>query len=363
MNRELVIAKIIEFQAGDRTAFETIYQESYAVVFRECMAILRDWNLVKKLTQDVFVTIFGRLKDLGNPEMYEEWMKSNCRNISVIECIKRSPDMKKDYLNEPVPQDDLLYMMDYLPDDFTKDPANYEMLDNVVTRVLKDSQYLPLYLHYNGLNDKQISILMGCSPEEVKARFNSAAYVIKSEIEQYAQTHPIQLFDPSPAPLVNFFKDKYGNMNPPMEPFHASWLIKAPPKFGTAPQVSPAATPAVPATAVPVPVKAVPPMAPMAATANARSPMPAEPPMSPVPARPQMSGMPPMTGMPARPPMAPMPGTAPMSGMPARPPMSGMPPRPAAPVMPAPAPMSAKEAKKAAKKAAKLAAKEAKKKQ
>ena len=75
MNDIELIALVREAQAGNRDAFDRLVVRTEAMVFSVVLRRLRNRSEALEVTQDVFIQVLRKLRQLREPERFEAWVR------------------------------------------------------------------------------------------------------------------------------------------------------------------------------------------------------------------------------------------------------------------------------------------------
>ena len=154
-----------KFKAGDRQAFETIYNEFIDVLFAYGSKITSDKALLEDAIQDVFIDIYTYGKKLRQPEYLEYYLfKTLKRNI-----IRKLKDNNRfDKSCETENQFELLFPVEEPGADKQQLEKRIQMLQQEI-KCLDTRKRELLFLKFNsGLTYVEIGNLMNIKPDTVK---------------------------------------------------------------------------------------------------------------------------------------------------------------------------------------------------
>jgi RNA polymerase sigma-70 factor (ECF subfamily) len=153
-------------RSGDQRAFESLYVQNQKRVFSVALNFFGgDEELAKDITQQVFLKIFGRVREFRGQSEFTTWLYRITVNACLDEARKSRP---------------LLSLTDFLGVfgvKRTQDEKVYrkEICDEVQNAVakLKPKFRLPILLKYvEGLSYEEIAKVLDCSAGTVASRLN-----------------------------------------------------------------------------------------------------------------------------------------------------------------------------------------------
>ncbi|AMC92817.1 hypothetical protein AOC36_02095 [Erysipelothrix larvae] len=95
----LDIRSITEFQNGNLSAFDDIYDECYNRVYYKAYEMIKDEGIAKDIAQNVFIIVFEKLNQLEVPKAFYTWLDRITRNCTIRE-IKNSSKTDVSFFNE-----------------------------------------------------------------------------------------------------------------------------------------------------------------------------------------------------------------------------------------------------------------------
>lgn len=152
-----------KFRAGDRTAFECIYNEYIDTLFAYGSRITNHRALLEDSIQDLFINIYTYGNKLRNPESLEFYLYKTLKRIIVRKLKEKYRFTHPDDFKE---QFDLRFAIEDFPED---------VLDDQVALLQKELKNLDskqrelLYLRFtSGLTYREIALLMDSTHDAVK---------------------------------------------------------------------------------------------------------------------------------------------------------------------------------------------------
>ena len=82
--------------AGDRRAFEKLYQATFRSVYFTCLGILKEEQDTQEVTQDVYLTAFEQLGTLEDADKFMPWLYRIAANRSIKRLKKKKPILPGD---------------------------------------------------------------------------------------------------------------------------------------------------------------------------------------------------------------------------------------------------------------------------
>ncbi len=174
-DKELVEA----LRSGDRQAFGQIYEKYSTELYRTAYLILRNRSDAEDVTQETFVTLWQRAREIKKPESLRYWL-IRCAGSKAKDLLRKQrrelPDEEVDKLSEAV---GLRNSDDEFANGVVEQEAFYARL---YAMPYKYREVLVLY-YYNELSVKEIAHLTGQFEGTVKSRLYHARERLRKELE------------------------------------------------------------------------------------------------------------------------------------------------------------------------------------
>ncbi len=152
-----------KFKAGDRQAFETIYNEFINALYAYGSKITSDRHLLEDAIQDLFVDIYTYGKSLRQPEYLEYYLFKTLKNI----LIKKFKENKKFSSSEKL-SFHLTFPVEETDEDELNHDKQFQLLQQEMKNLDKKKREI-LFLKFNsGLTYNEIGKLLNVKPDTVK---------------------------------------------------------------------------------------------------------------------------------------------------------------------------------------------------
>lgn len=156
----------LRFNAGDRDAFEEIYQEFVDVLYDFGLKISSNGELVQDAIHDLFINLYKYRKNLTTPEYLEYYLFKSLRR-NIVRQLKKERQFSSINENESV-EFKLKFDIEEQVFDQESNDIQLRSLQKLLADLDTNKREL-LYLRFNsGLNYREIGDLLGIKPDTAK---------------------------------------------------------------------------------------------------------------------------------------------------------------------------------------------------
>lgn len=207
--------------AGDKTAFEELYQETCRSAHFTCLGFLKDEQEAQDVTQEVYLTILEQLGTLEDAGKFKPWLYRMTAN-KCINCLKKK--------QPSLPGDEQLQNMEteenenFLPEEYALNTDKRELVLKIIQETCADVLYQTILLHYfNEFSVAEIAEIMECPEGTVKYRLSVARAKIKEGVLRYQEKSGDKLYSVAVIPfLTALFTAQMQDMHMPVLPLNFS---------------------------------------------------------------------------------------------------------------------------------------------
>ena len=186
--------------AGDKTAFEELYQETCRSVYFTCFGFLKDEQEAQDVTQEVYLTALEQLGTLEDAGKFKPWLYRIAANKSINCLKKKQPSLPGDEQLQDMETEDNEY---FLPEEYALNADKREMVLKIVRETCSDTLYQTILLHYfNEFSIAEIAEIMECSEGTVKYRLSVARAKIKEGVLRYEKKSGDKLYSVAVIPFL-----------------------------------------------------------------------------------------------------------------------------------------------------------------
>ncbi|MGN0968372.1 MAG: RNA polymerase sigma factor [Oscillospiraceae bacterium] len=195
---------ICKAQAGDSDALAQLYEKMYKRVYYLALRLTKNPEDAEDAAQETFLSAFGALAGLENPNAFEGWLfqitANKCRNI--LRKGSRFADLPEDEDGNTLLDDMADPDEAFLPEAALENAEQRRMLLAMID-ALPEAQRECVYLfYYSQMSVPQIAKTLNCSEGTVKSRLNYARQKLREGILRTEERDGIRLHSLLPIGLL-----------------------------------------------------------------------------------------------------------------------------------------------------------------
>ena len=211
--------------AGDKAAFEELYQATSRSVYFTCLGLLKDEHEAQDITQDVYLAAFEQLGSLEDAGKFKPWLYRVAANKSINYLKKKQPALSDDEQLEDLETEE---NENFLPEEYALNADKRKLVLEITRKVCTDVQYQTILLYYfDELSVAEIAEIMECQESNVKKRLSIARTKIKEGVLRYEKKSGDKLHSFAVVPfLTALFTAQMEDM--PMPSFPLRFLGEVP---------------------------------------------------------------------------------------------------------------------------------------
>lgn len=172
-NHQLVKAML----AGDKKAFDQMYQEYHLILYRTAYLILGNSYDAEDVLQETFVTAYTSIGSLKDPSKLKTWLFSILKHAAYKQGKKRNREWPDEYINEKINE--------YIREEGQEESflQRDQIQEALRTLPPKQREVIVLY-YYNDLSIEEIAQVCKTFQGTVKSRLYKARKELKKELEK-----------------------------------------------------------------------------------------------------------------------------------------------------------------------------------
>ena len=183
---------INEFRKGDTASFEELISrysdKAYSLAARMC----RNSEDAEEVLQDVFTTVYRKLKDFEGKSSFSSWLYRITVNASLMK-LRKNRQNRSILLEDALPGEDHTLLLK-TPDCERSDEV---ALRREVTVILEDAieklpdDYRPVFIlrDVDGLTSKEVGNILGISIPAVKSRLHRSRLMLRRKLNQFYEEY------------------------------------------------------------------------------------------------------------------------------------------------------------------------------
>ena len=216
-----LIGAITRYQAGDDSAFDTIYYESIQYITRCVLNVVNKTaagaseDVKQDIIQETYMVVATKLHTLQKPESFLQWAGQTATRLAERTWIRDS----RRYQQE-IPEEELLYEPvneDFIPEDILQNREKQRIIRKILEE-LPTTQYLCVIEYfYNGLKEAQVAQKLDLPLNTVKTNLRRAKQKLKAAIETTEKTEGIRLHSMGWLLWLYFLQDMRATVSDPKQ--------------------------------------------------------------------------------------------------------------------------------------------------
>lgn len=157
-----------QLQDGDSKWFGILYDRHVSVVYNKCLTLVKNKEVAKDLTHDIFLKVFLKLSNFKGNSSFRTWLLS----ITYNDCIDSLKSTKKfiEISEDEVP--------DNLTDEANNDQEIMSMeikrLEKLLNKIPTDDKLILLMKYQDDLSIREIEQILDIKESAVKMRISRA---------------------------------------------------------------------------------------------------------------------------------------------------------------------------------------------
>lgn len=164
-------AELVSFaKENNRDALDELYDRHAPMVYRKCIALLRNKESAQDITHDVFIKAFLNIAKLKDGQSFAKWIIT----ITYNKCMDSLRLTKKSFTNSLDEQYDNLASDDDEKNIKIEKEAELEHLEQAFLKLPEPDRVLLLMQFQDNLSIQQIQEILGLKASAVKMRLKRA---------------------------------------------------------------------------------------------------------------------------------------------------------------------------------------------
>lgn len=169
---------ILRCQAGDRQAFEELFNAYRDDVFRFAYLVVRDLSLAQDVTQESFLKVFRCIDKFQFRSSFKSWLYRVVVNEAIT--LMRRRRLKEDLDPEPEgSRSDDAPVRDWQPEEAVLDLEMKWALRDAIHQLDPVHRSVVILKYYNDFSDSEIAHVLKCPAGTVKSRLHRARELLR----------------------------------------------------------------------------------------------------------------------------------------------------------------------------------------
>lgn len=183
MNTQELVQLVESAKAGNRQAYEYLYNTYYNDVYYTCLKLLGDEKNAEDMTQDTFVEVLVSINTLNNPEKFQSWLTKIAAHKSLDFLRKNNRLISAD--NEELDKFADIEDFEVSFENRIIDSDVKTTLEAIMNRLPEIQRNTLFLFYYRNMSIKEIAELYSCPESTVKSRLAYARKFMKAQIEEF----------------------------------------------------------------------------------------------------------------------------------------------------------------------------------
>lgn len=178
----------LEFQRGDRLAFEKLMEKYYKRILNFIYRFTADSALAEDLTQEVFIRVYNSVSSYRPQSKFQTWVYTIARNISLNQL--RYQKKKWVSLDEAFETEDgevkrqVMDLTGESPDQEILRQERLEAIEDAINSLPENQRMALILRRYDEFSYEKIARIMNCSLEAVKSLLSRARENLKTRLSR-----------------------------------------------------------------------------------------------------------------------------------------------------------------------------------
>jgi RNA polymerase sigma-70 factor, ECF subfamily len=179
-------------RGGDESGFETLIDRYAEKAYSLAARLTRNPEDAEEVLQDVFVTVFRKIKGFEGKSSFSSWLYRVTVNAGLMKIRKRRQDLGVP-LDEVLPQiETSLALRHQEGQDASHAASRKELLMALSAAVQKlPDEYRPVFIlrDIDGLTSREVSRILDISIPAVKSRLHRSRFMLRRKLGQFYREH------------------------------------------------------------------------------------------------------------------------------------------------------------------------------
>ncbi len=187
-----LIKAIHDFQQGDQTAFDTIYQLSNRDIYYTIFRTVKDRDVSADILQETYLEVYRNLSSLRNSDAFMSWIYTISQH-KIAYYFKKNPYECECDLDDEIIDNVQESYSDYLPEDSLLNSEVQHQVKRVIDELPLKYRETIIAFYYNQMSIKEIGMANGIPENTVKTYLMRGKAKIKNAVIQMEEKQGIKL--------------------------------------------------------------------------------------------------------------------------------------------------------------------------
>lgn len=189
--------------AGDKKAFETLFNDFWGMAYYYCLKYLHNEQEAQDATQDAFIILFRRIGTLKHPEAFMKFFQF----ILIDACRNHLKNNKPHSAHKAIELSEEAYRLteektEFLPMEAFERQELRKKLQQMVSNLPKKQRAVVLLYYFHEIPQIEIANLLNMKPSSVRSYLRDARNSLKTKIEKQISEKGVSAMSVTPIPIL-----------------------------------------------------------------------------------------------------------------------------------------------------------------
>ncbi len=151
--------------------FDRIYKDYYSRLFYFAFNMLRDTDMCKDILEDVFLTLWNHIDDIGDSSI-KSYLFASVRN-KVIDTL-RHDERHRNYSQEYIHQASVYYS------DYSEELKKDKLVEDMIAQLHPPTDQILKMCYLERMKYQEVAQALGISPDTVKKHISKALKILRN---------------------------------------------------------------------------------------------------------------------------------------------------------------------------------------
>lgn len=177
---------------GDKSAFEELIDKYEQKIYHLCLKIIKNSSDTEEVLQEVFLTIFNKIKEFKENSSLSTWIYRIAVNLALMKIRSSRKDKAVLHFEDYYPQFDeegyhVVPIIDWSnkPDTLLLNEELKNRIEKALVKLSEEYRVVFIMKDIEGLSNEEISEILNISVPAVKSRVHRSRLFLREELSKY----------------------------------------------------------------------------------------------------------------------------------------------------------------------------------